>query len=81
MTDGNKNHGPALRVKRCGMYGTSGRFSACKDCTERHAGCHSTCQKYLSAKASWENEKRIVKEQKRLTRLVYNKQDRRYAEV
>ena len=26
------------------------RFS-CKDCTERHVGCHSTCEKYISEKA------------------------------
>lgn len=24
---------------------------SCKGCTERHVGCHSTCQKYIAEKA------------------------------
>lgn len=26
----------------------------CKDCADRHLGCHSECKKYLAYKESWE---------------------------
>ena len=32
----------------------------CKGCTERHVGCHSTCEKYITEKA--ENERLREKE-------------------
>lgn len=35
------------------------KFS-CKGCTERHVGCHSTCEKYITEKA--ENDKLREKE-------------------
>lgn len=31
-------------------------YAPCKDCTERHIGCHSECEKY--ARFCAENEKR-----------------------
>ena len=31
-------------------------YAPCKDCTERHVGCHSECEKY--ARFCAENEKR-----------------------
>ena len=33
---------------------------SCKDCTDRHPTCHSTCEKYLGEKA--EDEKRKAAE-------------------
>lgn len=36
---------------------------SCKDCTERHVGCHSTCEKYISEKA--ENDRLRDAEHKR----------------
>lgn len=30
-------------------YNTAGKY--CKDCTERHVGCHKTCEKYNGEKA------------------------------
>lgn len=30
-------------------YGTPGKYP-CKDCPDRHLGCHGTCEKYLSVK-------------------------------
>lgn len=35
------------------------KFS-CKGCTERHVGCHSTCEKYITEKA--ENDRLREKE-------------------
>ena len=26
-------------------------FFSCKGCTERHVGCHATCEKYIAEKA------------------------------
>lgn len=34
---------------------------SCKDCAERYMGCHSYCQKYLSEKAEYEEDKRREK--------------------
>lgn len=38
------------------------KFS-CKDCTNRHIGCHSTCERYISEKA--ENDRLRELEHKR----------------
>lgn len=36
---------------------------SCKDCTERHVGCHSTCPKYIHDKEEWDELKaRVAKE-------------------
>lgn len=29
-------------------------ITCCKDCTERVAGCHSTCSKYIEQKKAWD---------------------------
>ena len=36
-------------------------ITCCKDCTERHLGCHSKCEKYINQKKEAEKikEKRI----------------------
>jgi hypothetical protein len=31
-----------------------GLGTCCKDCTDRHLGCHSVCEKYIAAKAKIE---------------------------
>lgn len=33
--------------------------TACKDCAERHVGCHDTCEKYKEFKAKVEREKQL----------------------
>ena len=39
------------------------RVGTCKDCTDRKVGCHSTCERYMTAKKEWDAEKdRIDKE-------------------
>lgn len=44
------------------MQGISG---CCRDCQERYPACHDTCEKYLSAKESWETKKQKIKESKK----------------
>lgn len=39
------------------MYG----IKCCKDCTERHIGCHSECDKYIQEKQLLEEEKKKMK--------------------
>ena len=37
----------------------------CKDCSERHLGCHDKCEKYLKAKEEyWEKKSAIYQEKK-----------------
>lgn len=40
-------------------------IKCCKNCTERHIGCHGSCQRYLEeAKAASEERERLRKEKK-----------------
>lgn len=40
-------------------------ITCCKDCTERHIGCHGSCQRYLDeAKAANAERERLRKEKK-----------------
>lgn len=32
-------------------------IKSCKDCQERHIGCHSECEKYISERAEYDREK------------------------
>lgn len=32
---------------------------SCKDCNERHVGCHSTCEKYIAEKAESERIRQL----------------------
>lgn len=34
-----------------------GLRNCCKDCTDRHKGCHGTCERYAAAKAELEEAK------------------------
>lgn len=34
---------------------------ACRECTERYVGCHSTCEAYLQAKEAFDDYKSIIK--------------------
>ena len=36
---------------------------SCKDCTERHVGCHSTCPKYLQEKAEHDKLREKIQKQ------------------
>lgn len=36
----------------------------CKDCTDRHAGCHAGCEKYLSWCKIHEQEKAVIRKAK-----------------
>lgn len=40
-------------------------IKCCKDCQDRHIGCHGTCKKYLDeVKAENEKKERLRKEKK-----------------
>ena len=43
-------------------------FYCCKDCQERSVGCHSTCERYLEARAAHEKHEAQLK----LNREFYN---------
>lgn len=34
----------------------------CRDCEERHMGCHSDCEKYLEAKGDYDQRKEFIYE-------------------
>ena len=38
------------------MTGVSNGTFPCKDCGDRKVGCHSTCEKYTTAKAVYEKK-------------------------
>lgn len=38
--------------------------STCKDCKERHLGCHQDCLAYNDAKDEYERKKEVLKEKK-----------------
>ena len=39
-----------------------GRFECCIGCTDRKAGCHSTCSRYLVDKAEHEAERARIRQ-------------------
>lgn len=45
-----------LRLSRIG--------AVCRDCAERSEGCHGRCEKYITAKDAWIEEKRKINEVK-----------------
>lgn len=51
--------------------------SGCKNCTERHADCHSTCSKYKAYKEELAEKKRKYDERtradKELVEYMYNR--------
>jgi hypothetical protein len=34
----------------------------CKDCGDRHVGCHSSCEKYTEAKATYDKQAAWIRE-------------------
>ena len=38
--------------------------SGCKDCIDRHEGCHSTCEKYRLWKKKQEDEKAVIRDKR-----------------
>lgn len=43
-------------------------IQCCKNCMDREAGCHSTCERYKAEKAAWD---KIRAEEKALQRQEY----------
>ena len=42
----------------------------CRGCQERKLGCHATCEKYLAAKAEYEQKKKIFRACKEKENMV-----------
>lgn len=42
------------------------KVTVCKDCQERHVGCHSTCERYKAQKEKWDAEREEINKQKLL---------------
>ena len=54
-------------------------ITCCKDCQERHGGCHATCEKYATQKAEHEDRKKAYdKEMNKLRSVDYQKFDGLY---
>lgn len=49
------------------------KIKCCKDCIapKRHPGCHDVCPEYIHEKALWEEEKKIIREEHRIRRELY----------
>lgn len=45
-------------------------IKCCKDCTDRHVGCHSTCKRYIDEKAAYEEKQVEVRKKKHNEYLV-----------
>lgn len=41
-------------------------FLCCKDCRDRHIGCHADCSRYLQAKEEREKKRQIIRQEKDL---------------
>lgn len=39
-------------------------FECCYKCTERHAGCHASCEKYLATKKAYDEKKAAIDKEK-----------------
>lgn len=49
----------------------------CRDCPDRHIGCHATCESYIRQKAEYEENKnriRKIKEKESQFRMLRNDQ-------
>lgn len=45
-------------------------FECCVDCSERHVGCHSMCERYISDKESHNEKQNKIKQWKRNESIV-----------
>lgn len=52
----------------------SGFKGCCKDCTDRNETCHSTCEKYIQAKAEHEEMRKLIDAEKSKYREYRNYQ-------
>lgn len=45
---------------------------SCKDCKERHEGCHSTCEQYINECKEREARKAKIREKEKAERLWHD---------
>lgn len=49
-------------------------FKSCRDCIEdRYPGCSSTCEKYKSDRAAYEQHKTIISQKRQKERMKYRR--------
>ena len=51
----------------------SSTIKCCKDCTKRHAACHSTCSDYKREKKAWDERKEKIEKSKNKDLMGYTK--------
>lgn len=47
-------------------YTYKGPRTSCRECTERHQGCHDHCETYQTALAEWLERKKEIRKKKKL---------------
>ena len=49
------------------------KIKSCKDCIapKRYPGCHDVCPEYIHEKALWEEEKKAIREERRIRSELY----------
>lgn len=54
------------------------KIKCCKDCIapKRYPGCHDVCPEYIHEKALWEEEKKIIREEHRIRRELYEQRSK-----
>lgn len=50
----------------------------CKDCQDRHMGCHVDCEKYKAERERLDKEKKQIREAKRKQNLYINYKRNKY---
>jgi hypothetical protein len=45
--------------------------NACYGCTERHTGCHSTCEKYIKFKKEHDEKAKLIRENRKKDLDIY----------
>lgn len=50
---------------------------SCKDCKERHLGCHSTCEKYIAEKAESERVRQLKMQESLNSDVAFLKRKRK----
>lgn len=48
------------------------QFDCCYKCKDRHVGCHSECDKYKELKDKVEEEKKNIRDRKKVDHMMYS---------
>lgn len=50
----------------------------CKDCTDRHEGCHATCEKYLECAKKRKEMNEKMRREKENKDAIYNMRNKKF---